>query len=136
MDGSVQPGAVAAQRAAIQEARTRYERGELTYDAFRRALDALVLARDAAECQAILDALPVSPLAALSALDAPPLPIPTTAAPPERKRIVAFMSQVKKLRRPWQLGESTDAIAFMGEIKLDLRLAELPPQARRSAERR
>lgn len=130
MDGSVQPGAVAAQRAAIQEARTRYERGELTYDAFRRALDALVLARDGAECQAILNALPVSPLAALSALDAPPLPVPTAAAPPEHKRIVAFMSQIKKLRRPWQLRESTDAIAFMGEIKLDLRLAELPPQAR------
>ncbi|MGH2515075.1 MAG: hypothetical protein ACRDHP_05410, partial [Ktedonobacterales bacterium] len=129
MDGRAEPTALTIQRAAIQEARTRYERGELTFDTFRRALDALVLARDATECQAILNALPVSPLVALSALDSPPLPAPTTTAPPAHKNIVAFMSQIKKLRRPWRLAASTDAIAFMGEIKLDLRLAELPAQA-------
>lgn len=130
MDGRAEPTALAAQQAAIQEVRARYERGELDYEAFRRALDALVLARDSDECQAILNVLPVSPLAALSALDAPPLPVPATATPPDHKRIVAFMSQIKKLRRPWQLGASTHAIAFMGEIKLDLRLAELPPHAK------
>jgi len=130
MDGSAEPTALAAQRAAIQAARTRYERGDLSYDAFRRALDALVLARDSAECQTILDALPVSPLAALAALDSPPPTSPVTASPPHHKRIIAFMSQIKKLRRPWQLGESTHAVAFMGEIKLDLRLAGLPSQGK------
>ena len=130
MDGNVEPAGVAAQRAAILDVRTRYERGELTYEAFRRALDALVLARDAGECQAILDALPSSPLSALAALDTPSPLIPApTATPPEHKRIIAFMSGIRKLRRPWQLGASTHAVAFMGEIKLDLGLAELPPQA-------
>jgi Cell wall-active antibiotics response 4TMS YvqF len=130
MDGSGGPTDLPAQQAAIQEARAHYERGELTFDAFRRALDALVLARDADECQAILDALPVSPMTALSSLGASPIPAPTAAPPPEHKWVVAFMSQIKKLRRPWQLAATTRAVAFMGEIKLDLRLAELPPQAR------
>jgi hypothetical protein len=129
MDRDVAPAGTAAQQAAIQEARRRYERGELSYDAFRRALDALVLARDADECQAILDALPTTPLAALSALDAPLPSVPSPAAPQEQQRITAFMSQVKKLRRPWKLGVTAHATAFMGEIKLDLRLAELPPRA-------
>lgn len=133
MEGHAEPAAVVAQRAAIQEARGRYERGELTYDTFRRALDAIVLARDARECRIILDALPTSPHVTLSALDAPlPPPAPTSmlAAPPEHQRITAFMSQVKKMRRPWKLGVRARALAFMGEIKLDLRLAELPPHAR------
>lgn len=132
MDGNREPPAVAAQRAAIQDVRARYERGELTYETFRRALDALVLARDADECRAILDALPTSPLSALAALDTPPPPISapvSTSAPLEHKRIIAFMSQIRKLRRPWQLAASAHAVAFMGEVKLDLGLAELPPQA-------
>lgn len=130
MDGSGRLTDLPAQQAAIQEARAHYERGELTFDAFRRALDALVLARDADECQAILDALPISPMTALSSLGASPIPAPTAAPPPDHKWVVAFMSQIKKLRRSWQLAASTHAVAFMGEIKLDLRLAELPPQAR------
>jgi hypothetical protein len=132
MDGSGRLTDLPAQQAAIQEARAYYERGELTFDAFRRALDALVLARDADECQAILGALPISPMTALSTVDASSIPIPTpTATPPaDHKWVVAFMSQIKKLRRPWQLAASTRAVAFMGEIKLDLRLAELPPRAR------
>lgn len=129
MDGNVAPATIAAQQAAIQEARRRYERGELTYDTFRRALDAVALARDAGECQVILDALPASPQVALSALDAPHTPALAPAAPLEHERITAFMSQVKKMRRPWKLGVSTQALSFMGELKLDLRLAELPPHA-------
>lgn len=128
MDGHAEPAAVKAQRAAIQEARSRYERGELTYDAFRRALDAIVLARNTDECQAILAALPTAPLATLSALEASP-PMAAAAAPRERQRITAFMSQVKKIRRPWKLEANARALALMGEIKLDLCLAELPPHA-------
>ena len=129
MDGHLAPDAIVAQRAAIQEARRRYERGELTHEAFRRALDALVLARNTDECQVVLDALPTSPAVALSALDTPPPPALSPGAPLEHQRITAFLSQVKKMRRPWKLGVSTQALAFMGELKLDLRLAELPPRA-------
>lgn len=130
MDGHAEPVAITARRAAIQEARGRYERGELSYDAFRRALDAIVLARDSDECQAILDALPTSPLAELAALEAPRPPVPAPDdARPKHLRITAIMSQIKKMRRPWQLAESTHAAAFMGELKLDLRLAELPARA-------
>ena len=133
MDGSAESPRLAAQRAAIQEARARYERGELSYETFRRALDALVMARDADECQTILRALPTSPLAPLAALESSPASAPAVAGaePHEHhKWIVAFMSQIKKLRRPWQLQPSTDVVALMGEAKLDLRLAEMPAQAR------
>lgn len=127
----MEPAAVTAQRAAIVEARARYERGEITFDAFRRALDALVLARDASECQAILDALPTEHTAALAALEPSPAPAPITAdrSSPQHQTIVAFMGQTKKLRRPWRLAPSTKTLAFMGEIKLDLGVAELPPRA-------
>lgn len=120
--------ALNAQRAAIQEARARYERGELTFEDFRRALDALVLARDAEECAVILRELPRAPATALAALDpAPAVPAPATS--PTQQRIVAIMSTTKRLRRSWQLAEETHALAFMGELKLDLSLAELPPTA-------
>jgi Cell wall-active antibiotics response 4TMS YvqF len=127
---AVEPTPLQAQQAAIQAVRARYERGELSFDDFKRALDALVLARDADECQAILRALPASSHAtALAALD-PPAP-PAVSAPlveGQRKRIVAFMGQVKKLHRAWRLAPSTHTTAFMGEVQLDLNLAELPPQ--------
>jgi len=129
MERGTELAALEAQRAAIQEARARYERGEITYDDFRRALDALVLAQDAGDCAAILDALPASPLAALAALE-PSVPLASPSARPERTRIVAFMGQTKKLRRPWRLAPATDARALMGEVKLDLSVAELPPRAR------
>ena len=69
MAGTIEPESVAARRAAILEARGRYERGEITYETFRRALDALMLAHDGDECQTILAALPAEPTAALAALD-------------------------------------------------------------------
>lgn len=34
-----------AKRTAIREVRARYERGELPYESFQRAMDALLLAR-------------------------------------------------------------------------------------------
>ncbi len=127
----MEPTPLQAQQAAIQEVRARYERGELSFEDFRRALDALVLAQNADECQAILHALPASSHAtALAALDppAPPAPAPMVETP--RKRMVAFMGQVKKLRRAWRLAPSSHTVAFMGEVQLDLNLAELPPQAK------
>jgi hypothetical protein len=118
--------ALPAQRAAIQAVRARYERGELSFEAFRRTLDALVLAQDAYECAAILRELPSAPASALAALE-PPSSVTPAASP--RQRIVAFMGQTKKLRRAWRLAERAHAIAFMGEVKLDLGLAALPPAA-------
>jgi len=128
---AVEPTPLQAQQAAIQEVRARYERGELSFEDFRRALDALVLAHDADECQAILHALPTSHTAtALAALD-PPAPLaPAPLVEAQRKRMVAFMGQVKKLRRAWRLAPSTHTVAFMGEVQLDLNLADLPQQAK------
>lgn len=130
----MQPTTLEAQQAALREVRARYERGELTSETFERALDALLMARDAEDCAVVLAALPPHPLAALAALDAASLPAPPAPAAPnatesETRQIVAFMSQTKKLRRPWRLAASMQTVAFMGEVKLDLRLAELPSQA-------
>ena len=134
-----QSAALGAQQAAIAQARARYERGELTFEAFRRALDALVLARTPDECAVILRALPTAPhAAALAALDpvgytsAAFTPTPAGAPPAGRqaRRIVAFLGQTKKLRRPWHLAPQTRAAAYLGEVKLDLGVAQLPPRAR------
>ena len=48
---------LAAQRVAIQDLRTRFERGELPIETFRETLDALVLARDPDECQSLMSQL-------------------------------------------------------------------------------
>ncbi len=123
------PTVVTAQQAAIQNVRMRYERGDLSFEAFRRALDALVLARNAEECQAILDALPNSPLAPLAALERADVTTAVASPTPRRKWIVAFMGETKKIRRPWRLSGHTRALALMGEVKLDLNIADLPPRA-------
>lgn len=123
----MKPATLTAQQAAIQELRLRYEHGDISFETFRQALDALVLARDAAECQAIVRSLPTSPLAALAALEHTPPPAPPIP-PQQHSRIVAFLGQTKKLRRPWQLASSAHALACMGEVKLDLRLAKLSPR--------
>src|SRR5579884_3864800 len=136
-EARMEPADLATQQAAIQEVRARFERGELSSDTFERALDALLLAHDAEECRIILRSLPISPLASLAALEPPrppaappsPAPVPAGLVPAPRKRIVAVLSQAKKMRRPWRLDPSAHAVAVMGEVKLDLRLAELPPHA-------
>jgi len=120
---------LAAQRTAIQDLRMRFERGELPIETFRETLDALVLARDPDECQSLMSQLPVAPLSILSALEPANTLIVTPVSYPHR-RIVAFMSSVKKLRRAWRLAPLTRVVAFMGDVQLDLSKADLPPQAR------
>jgi hypothetical protein len=121
-----------AQRAAITEVRVRYERGELPFEAFRRALDALLLAQTPEECEIILHELPAAPLAPLRALE-PATPrameAPAHATGPGWRWIVAILGETKKLRRPWQLAQKTLATALVGEVTLDLTLAALPAQA-------
>lgn len=129
---------VAAQRSAILQLRARYERGELPFDAFRTALDAITEAQNPEDCANILRDLPHSPLATLAALE--PLPqapqLPSVRAPmapmapaAPRKRISAFMSETKKTRSAWTLAPNTHVRAMMGSIRLDMRRAQLPPEA-------
>jgi hypothetical protein len=120
---------LAAQRVAIQDLRTRFERGELPIETFRETLDALVLARDPDECQSLMGLLPAAPLSILSALEPASAVLVAPVSYPHR-RIVAFMSSVKKLRRAWRLAPLTRVVAFMGDVQLDLSKADLPPQAR------
>jgi cell wall-active antibiotic response 4TMS protein YvqF len=120
---------LAAQRTAIQNLRTRFERGELPIETFRETLDALVLARDPDECQSLMSQLPAAPLSILSALEPASAVLVAPVTYPHR-RIVAFMSAVKKMRRAWRLAPLTRVVAFMGDVQLDLSKADLPPQAR------
>ncbi len=122
---------VRAQRAAIAEVRARYERGEISFEAFQRAMDALLLVQTPDECESILSALPHAPNSALAALDPVPA-VPERAADtaaPGWKWFVAFIGEAKKMRRPWRLAQRTLATALVGEVKLDLTLAALPRHA-------
>lgn len=127
---------VVAQRAAIQEARARYERGEISVDVFRAALDAITEAPDVGTCEAIIAEMPHSPLAVLAALEpapqpAAPAPVVTQTSGAGRgvSRIVAFMGETKRAGRPWTLAPDAHIGCMMGEVRVDLRSAKLPPQA-------
>jgi Cell wall-active antibiotics response 4TMS YvqF len=134
---SPQPSAT-PQQEAMRVLRERYERGEIEFETFQRGLDALLLARDADECQAIMNNLPQLPASKLDQLDAlsshsslsrpasTPAPFRTSRQP---KRLVAFFSEVKRVNRAWRLDSDTTGGAVFGEMKLDLNLAALPPHA-------
>ncbi len=113
--------------------RERYERGEIAFETFQRGLDALLLARDADECAAIMNNLPELPGIKLDQLDALS-PRPSSFPAPSRQsgqpnRLVAFFSEVKRINRAWRLDPETTGGAVFGEMKLDLNLAALPPHA-------
>lgn len=130
MEYSTESPLVAAQRNAILQIRGRYERGELPFDTFRDGLDALTKAQAPEECAAILRDLPHSPLATLAALEpSAPSASAQAPAPAARRHITAFMSETKKIRNTWSLAPDTHVRAMMGAVKLDLRRAQLPPQA-------
>ncbi len=137
------PQPLTLQQAAIQDIRGRYERGELPFDAFHRAMDALLLAETDGECRAILAELRPSPLAALEPPSASAKPVTVTPKPapappaPSRaptpvqsggawKMMLACVGEVNRLRRPWKLTERFLGVALVGEMKLDLSLAALP----------
>src|SRR5262249_40863500 len=120
------------QQEAMRVLRERYERGEIAFETFQRGLDALLLARDADECQAIMNSLPQLPVHQLEQLDAlsrpSSVPVPFQAGS-RPKRLLALFSEVKRVRSAWQLDPDTTGGAIFGEMKLDLNLAALPPHA-------
>lgn len=133
----------AAQRAAIADVRARYERGEISYDAFRRAVDALMLTETPEECETVLAEVakaasgsPHAALAALSAdgLDAPDVPSRQAASGEQQRAlpgalISAILGNTHRTRQSWKLAEYTLARSILGDLKLDLTRAEIPPRA-------
>ncbi len=121
-----QQPALTPQQQAIQEVRRRYEQGQFSFDRFEYALNALMRAESPEQCQAILNELPTSPT---TALDTPAMPLPAFPQQPHIQRfrwMVAIMGGVSRMRRPWRMGQSTNAIAIMGGMELDLSLAAIP----------
>lgn len=120
-----QETSLAVQQAALREVRARYERGELSYEAFREAFDKVLHASDPAECQAIMRQLPsASALSVLDGLDQPHVPVARRA--PRHKWMLLVLGELNRTRRPWRLGQQTNGLALVGEINLDLTLAALP----------
>lgn len=127
---------IVAQRAAIQEARARYERGDISIDVFRSSLDAITEAPDAGSVEAIISELPHSPLAVLAALEPAPVTVsptapavvtPASGAGRGVSRISAFMGETRRKGRPWTLAPRARVSCMMGEAYIDLRQAKLPP---------
>jgi hypothetical protein len=111
------------QQAGIQEARQRYERGILTFEQFQYAVNALLQAQTTEDCVAIIQELPTT--TATSALHSPPQPSTPPAQVPT-ERIVGTIGELKRMRRPWSLGQHTSVKMWIGQVKLDLSLATLP----------
>ena len=127
---------VVAQRAAIQDARARYERGDISVDTFKSALDAITEATTPQAVEEIIAGLPTPAHAALAAFDpAPPAPLPPntpTVVNDGRgvSRISAFMGETRRAGRPWTLAPKARISCMMGEVVVDLRQAKLPPSGR------
>lgn len=123
----MQQPALPAQQAAIRDIRTRYERGDLPFERFEYALNALIQAQTPAECQAILAELPSSPI---TALDAPTSSSPPVLANlPRHVQMLNIIGELKRTRRPWKMGQHTKVYMGIGALKLDLSLATMPPQS-------
>jgi hypothetical protein len=124
-----QPSAT-PQQEAMRVLRERYERGEIEFETFQRGLDALLLAQDADECQAIMNNLPQLPVSKIDQLDAlssrpatSPVPVRAVGRP---KQLLAFFSQVRRMNHAWRLDANTTGGAVFGQMDLDLNLAALP----------
>lgn len=123
-----QPPALPPQQEAIRQVRQRYEQGDLSFDRFEYALNALLQAQTPEECEAIVSELPSSPITALDALSPQPSAPALPSTPRHTRWWVAFMGGVRRMTRPWKLTEQTIGIAVMGGIEVDLSLAALPHQ--------
>lgn len=123
-----QPPALTPQQDAIRQVRERYERGDLSFDRFEYALNALLQAQTPEECQAIVQELPSSPVNALDALSPQSSLPPVSVSPGKTRWWVAFMGGFQRLSRPWKLTEQTVGVMIMGGAEVDLSLAALPRQ--------
>lgn len=123
-----QPPALPPQQEAIRQVRQRYEQGDLSFDRFEYALNALLQAQTPEECEAIVSELPSSPITALDALSPQPAAPALPSTPRHMRWWVAFMGGVRRMTRPWKLADQTIGIAVMGGIEVDLSLAALPHQ--------
>jgi hypothetical protein len=123
----MQQPALTPQQQAIQEVRTRYEHGDLSFDRFEYALNALLQAQTPEECQAIVQELPSSPITALDVVT--PAAAPALANVPRRVHMLNVLGELKRTRRPWKMGQRTTVWMGIGALKLDLSLATLPPSS-------
>lgn len=123
-----QPPALTPQQEAIRQVRQRYEQGDLRFDRFEYALNALLQAQTPEECEAIVSELPSSPINALDALSPQPAAPALPSAPHRTRWWVAFMGGVRRMTRPWKLADQMIGVAVMGGIEADLSLAALPHQ--------
>ena len=121
-----QQPALTPQQEAIRELHGRYERGELSFEDFDKALDQVLQAQSPEECWAVLQNLPHSPVLALSALETP-VSRPAVPVPPSHW-IGSLIGEIKRVRHPWKLAQQTTALMAIGEIELDLSMAALPQQ--------
>ncbi|HLV99330.1 MAG TPA: LiaF domain-containing protein [Ktedonobacterales bacterium] len=128
-----QQPALTPQQEAIQVVRTRYEQGILTFEQFEAAINSLLLAQTPEECQRVIDGLPSTTVT--HALHAPtPTPTPETAtsatyhtATSPTYHMVGTVGELKRLQHPWRLEPRTSVRLWLGQVKLDLSLATLPP---------
>jgi hypothetical protein len=126
---------VVVQRTAIQEARTRYERGEITVEQLKRALDAISEAHQVSAVAAVTAGWPTPPHAALAAFEAPPPPPAPRPAGMQTvvssgrgiSRISSLMSKTHRVGKPWTLAPRSRVSSTLGETVVDLRHAQLPP---------
>ena len=121
-----QQPALTPQQEAIRELHGRYERGEVSFEVFDKALDQVIQAQSPEECWAILQNLPHSPVLALNALETP-VARPAVPVPPSHW-IGSLIGEIKRVRHPWKLAQQTTALMGIGEIELDLSMAALPQQ--------
>jgi len=121
-----QPNYLVAQGEALLEARSRYERGDITFDDFKAAFDAIMEAKDATTYQQIIHALPTTPLNALDVLNRQPTAQRSVHRLRRSRLFFTLIGELNKTHRPWRMGEQTTSVAIIGAQNLDLSLAELP----------
>ncbi len=110
---------------ALREVRARYEHGDVSFDDFNHAFNTILKSKDPAEYTRVLASLPdSSPMSVLDEIDQP------YSKPkhriPNNRNLFTLIGELQRTRKPWRMGIHTNAVALIGELTLDLSLAELP----------
>jgi hypothetical protein len=111
------------QQQVMRALHSRYERGELRFEDFERALDRVIAAKTPEECWAVLQELPPLPVQALQAQEVPSQPVVQLSP---TQWILSLVGEVKRIRHPWKVAEQTTVFLGAGEVELDLSMATLP----------